>query len=302
MNNEIIEIIKSRNIHPISYTKKGGIYIVKEKKNAYVIKLNTNNYDVYKYLLSRDFLYFPENFSLKNGNYDMYEYIEDIKEEKEQKLEDLIGVLSVLHKKTSYLREIDLDEVKNIYEDIKEKIEKGRKYYLNLNDDIDKKVFLSPSEYLLVRNISLIYYSLSTASKYIDEWYKEILKEKSLRVSFLHNNISLDHLIINDNKYLISWDKAYFNNPIYEIESIYRKYYYFLDLSNLLQIYEKNNKLNYLEYKLLISLLLIPEIVNITDNVILDTTLINDKILFLSKVIDFTKKIKIQKESKLSKN
>ena len=289
MNDELRKIIKKRGIHPISYTKKGKVYIIKEKKHSFVIKLNTNNYDIYKYLLSRDFLYFPENFSYKNSNYDIYEYIPDIKEEYEQKLEDLIIIISKLHSKTSYRREIDLDDIKSIYEDTKSKIEKIRQYYVRLNDSIDKELFLSPVNYLLARNISLIYYALDISNKYIDEWYKHIIKEKGLRVALLHNNISIDHLIIDDKKYLISWDYAYFNNPIYDIENFYRKYYYYLELQDVLQIYEKNNKLYNLEYKLLFALLLIPKIIDASSNSLLDIEKTNNEILYLNKVITFLK-------------
>ena len=289
MNDELRKIIKKRGIHPISYTKKGKVYIIKEKKHSFVIKLNTNNYDIYKYLLSRDFLYFPENFSYKNSNYDIYEYIPDIKEEYEQKLEDLIIIISKLHSKTSYRREIDLDDIKSIYEDTKSKIEKIRQYYVRLNDSIDKELFLSPVNYLLARNISLIYYALDLSNKYIDEWYKHIIKEKGLRVALLHNNISIDHLIIDDKKYLISWDYAYFNNPIYDIENLYRKYYYYLELQDVLQIYEKNNKLYNLEYKLLFALLLIPKIIDTSSNSLLDIEKTNTEILYLNKVITFLK-------------
>ena len=302
MNKEIRKIINVANIHPISYEKKGKIYIISDKKKTYVIKLNTNNSDIYKYLLSRDFLFFPEMLSLKNSNYDMYEYIPEIKEDKEQKIEDLIVIIAKLHNKTSYLREIDLDEIKSIYESIKKEIDKTKDFYIKINDLIDKEVFLSPPEYLLIRNISLIYYALNLANNYIDDWYRTIINEKSIRVSLLHNNISIEHLIINEDKYLISWDKAYFDNPIYDIEGIYRKYYASIEFANALRIYEKNNKLNCLEYKLLVARLLIPKIIYFSSNTLQDTEEINEEISFLNKIVTFIKKDKIREEEKLSKN
>ena len=55
MNKEIIKILNERNIHPISYQKINNVYVI---NNHYAIKLNTNNYDIYKYLTSKDFCYF----------------------------------------------------------------------------------------------------------------------------------------------------------------------------------------------------------------------------------------------------
>ena len=289
MNSEIRKIIQNRNIHFSFYKKIGNVYLLGNNSSSYIIKLNTNNYDIYKYLLSRDFLGFPPNYSLKDDHYDMYEYIEDIKEEKAQKIEDLIDIISILHKKTAYLREIDLDEMKEIYEGITNKINETRNYYLKINDIIDNEIFMSPSHYLLVRNISVIYNSLEYANRYINEWYDIVKNEKSSRIVLLHNNIDINHLIINDNKYLISWDKAYFDNPIYDIENLYRKYFYDIELLDALRIYEKNNKLTALEYKLLMSRLLIPNMIYLSSKTINDVEIINNEILFLTKIMYFTK-------------
>lgn len=290
MNNDVYEIIKKHHIHPISYTKKGNVNIINDKNRAYVIKLNTSNYDVYKYLESRDFINFPENYNNSNDNYDLSEYIKDINTSKEQKINDLITILSILHHKTSYIREIDLDEIKNIYEDAKEKILKAKDYYIKINDLIDKEIFLSPSMYLLVRNISLIYYMLEYASLSINKWYDIMKDKKSARVALLHNNIDIDNLLINNDKYLINWDKAYFDNPIFDIESFYRKYYNNISLNEVLKIYELKNKLSDEEVNLLLIKLAIPKIIEFTDNTFNDTKIINKEIVFLKKIYDVIKK------------
>ena len=155
MNKEIRDILKKRDIHPISYEKIGKVYIIKDKNRGYVIKLNANNYDIYKYLISRDFTNFPYTFTQINDNYDICEYIKEIKEEYVQRIEDLIILISILHKKTSYIRVIDLDDVKEIYENTIKNIKDTRNYYIKLNDEIDKELFLSPSSYLLVRKAIL---------------------------------------------------------------------------------------------------------------------------------------------------
>ena len=217
--NSLHDVIKKHHLHPISYSKIGKANIIKDKNRSYVIKLNTNNYDVYKYLESRGFLLFPNNINDRSDNYDILEYLPDTRTNKEQKINDLIKVISILHNKTLYLRDVNLDEIKNKFEELDNTINKTKEYYLELNDLIDKELFLSPSMYLLVRNISIIYYLLDYAKNSLNDWYKKIIKEKSIRIALLHNNIDINHLIINDNRYLISWDYSYFESPIYDFIS-----------------------------------------------------------------------------------
>ena len=295
MNKEIHEIIKKRKLHPISYQKIKNVYIVNDNKTQYVIKLNTNNYDIYKYLLSRDFPYFPKNFNNIDDDYDISLYIEGLNVSKEQRIDDYIKIISLLHNKTSYHREIDLDEIKEKYEELNNRIIYLRKYYHELNDVIDKMIFLSPSAYLLVRNISLIYSILDKNQLLLNDVYDVIKNVKSIRVSLLHNNIDLDHLIINENDYLISWDKSCFNSPIYELEEFYRKYYQSIDLDYLIKLYEKRNSLSTIEKKILLIYLSMPMEIKLTDNTFTDTNIINNEINYLNKVYSTLTTLSIKK-------
>ena len=292
MINEINDILKRRNIHPISYRKIKNVYIVNSRDNSYVIKLNTNNYDIYKYLKSRDFLFFPKNFNNPYDNYDISLYINGLSVNNEQKINDYIKIIALLHKKTSYQREINLDEIKEKYESLNNKLISLRKHYISLNDIIDHHLFLSPSEYLLVRNISLIYSVLDNSEFLLNKVYSVIKNSKSIRVSLLHNNPDLNHLIINDYEYLVSWDKSYFDSPIYEIELFYRKYYRDVDLNDLLKIYENINELTKIEKKILLINLSIPKEIKLTSDIYLDTKLINDEVNYLNKVYELLIKYK----------
>ena len=293
MNSEIQEIIKKHHLHPLAYRHQNKVYIIEDRNHKYALKLNTSNYDIYKYLLSRDFVFFPENFNDVTDNYDLSEYIDDVELTKDQKINDLLLILASLHHKTSYMREIALDEIKKIYEDIQENIQKTKNYYLEINDVIDKELFLSPSMYLLARNISLIYYMLEYAKNKVNDWYQEITKEKSVRVSLLHNNVDINHLIVNNNHYLISWDRACFDNPIYDIVQFYQKYFHAMNLMDVLRIYESKNTLSNQENDLLLVKLAIPKKIKLTNNTYQDTILINDNLLLLNKVYQLISSNKI---------
>lgn len=290
MNREIQDIIKKHDLHPISYQKLKKALVINTKKKKYVVKTNTNNYDIYKYLSSRDFNYFPPNYNTRGGNYDLSLYIDDNSLNNEQKLSDLIGIIASLHKKTSFMRELDLDDIKKVYEELQDNIKKSFGYYSNLNDYIDSLIFYSPSEYLLVRNISLIYYLLEFSKKKLDDWYNRIKESKSIRNSLIHNNIDLDHLLINNGYYLVSWDKAMFSTPVDDLVDLYRKYYHQGELDNVLSNYNSINNLNQEEYDLLLIRLSIPDVIELTNDTYSDTKKINDLLFYLNKIYKIVKK------------
>lgn len=286
MIKDVHYILKKLNIHPVMYEKIKSVYLIKDKSYSYIIKLNTNNYDIYKYLISKNFTYFPNFYNDVNDNFDVLEYIEDFKMDQVQKVNDYLKILSILHLKTSYIREIDLDEIKGKYEELINKIHSLRDYYYKLNDLIDKEVFLSPGYYLLVRNISLIYSTLNISEEKLNKIYDKLKNEKSIRISLLHNNLSLEHLITNEKEYLISWDKSYFDSPIVELKNFYQKYYQSITISDFFKIYEGINKLSSIEKELLLVTLAIPKKIEFTNNHYQDTLYVNKEINYLKDVYD----------------
>ena len=286
MNKKLYDIIQKHQLHPKRYQKIRSVYIIDDRNKRLSIKLNTNNYDIYQYLISRDFPYFPTSYNNINDDYDILEYIDNLPISKEQKINDYIDILAYLHHKTSYKREIDLDEIKEIYENINNKINSLQNHYHQLNNMIDKEMFLSPAMYLLVCNLSLIYKILKESFILLNEVYDNIKNTKSMRVALLHNNIDLDHLITNEHSYLISWDKAYFASPVYELETFYRKYYHLVELKDFLKTYELTNQLSTDEKKLLLVLLAIPKELQLSNDTYNDTRVINNEINYLNKVYE----------------
>lgn len=287
--NNIREIIKVNKLHPIYYKKIGKVYLIKTKKDQYIIKNNTNNYDIYSYLASRDFNNFPPNYSEKNNHYDLSLFIDDTSLNNEQKLDDLINVLSLLHHKTTFNREIDLDEIKEVYENLKEEINNGITYYQELNDYIDKQIFYSPCEYLFIRNISLIYYLYHFCQYNLDKWFNSMQNKKTIRNSLIHNNVSLEHLLINKNLYLISWDKALFSSSIDDLYNFYKKYYNDYELSNMLNNYKRNNNIDNDDELLLLIRLALPKKIDFHNNYSCLKE-INELIIYSNKIYQYVNK------------
>lgn len=255
------DILSKYNLKPLKYNIHGKVTIISTNDEQYVIKeKNRNaNKEIYKYLKSRSFNYYPRVLSDNDDDYEIIEYIEDIDIPKEQKLLDLIDLVSLLHNKTTHYKEIDEDDYKKIYEDINNNIDYLNSYYDDIMSIIESKVYMSPSEYLLARNISKIYSALNYSKTELEVWYKLIKEKRKQRVVVLHNNLDISHFLRNENSYLINWDKSKIDIPIFDLYKLYRRHGYEYNFSDILKRYEKNYPLKEEERKLLFILISLPD-------------------------------------------
>ena len=236
-------------------TIKNNVKII---NNSYVIKQNNlKGNNIFNYLLSRSFDYFPKVIKEDDNNI-YFEYIKDITEPNEQKIIDLIILLSLLHSKTTFYKEVDIDYYKDIYESINYEIDDTYNYYNQVMDNIDNEIYMSPADYLIARNISIIYKNLNYAKEEINNWYKLIENKRKVRIATVHNNLSLDHYLKSDKSYLISWDKSKQDMPIYDLVSLYKHNYLDFDFIPLLNIYLNKYSLTEEELKLFLVLIAIP--------------------------------------------
>ena len=255
---QINEILKKYKLKPNRYVKNGKATIVDTEIGRFVIKKNNYNKKIFNYLKSRNFNYYPKIINDLDEEYEISEYIEEIDYPNEQKMLDLINLISLLHSKTTHFKEIDYEDYKQIYEDIKNNIEYLEDYYNEMITIIESHVYMSPSEYLLARNISRIFISLNFCKNEIENWYNLIKDKTKQRVVVLHNNLDLSHFIKNDNSYLISWDKSKIGIPIFDLYILYKRHALDYDFSEILKNYEKNYPLKKEERILLFILIALP--------------------------------------------
>lgn len=261
--NEISKLLKENDIRIHSYIKKNNYYIVDTNKGKFIVKKNINRKNIYDYLKARGFTHYPK--ILINDNYQLIEYIEDTDMPEERKSEDLINLISTLHNKTTFYKEINNEEYLSIYEELSKKYNDIYNYYTCLVDDLDNEIFYSPSNYLLLRNISLIFESLNMGKGYLEEWLEKTQKEENIRLSIINNNVSLDNYRQTDIPYLIDWDKSKIDMPIFDLCSFYKNQIN-VDYYEILKRYEKKYPLKNIEKDLLIILLLVPDKIKLIGN------------------------------------
>ena len=277
---EINELI--REYKPNGYKKIKNVILIKTKDNKMIIKKKQNTNNIYDYLNSKSFRYYPKIIN-ENENYRITEYIEEVKMPLEQKMIDMINLVSLLHSKTSFYKEVDEADYKKIYEDITGNIEYLGSYYMDLITIIESKVYMSPSEYLIARNISKINSSLNYAKIELEKWLEKLETKKKQRFVVLHNNLELDHYIRGNNSYLISWDKSKIDIPIFDLYKLYKKYALTFDFESILKEYEKIYPLLKEEKMLLFILIALPDKIEFTDNEYENTCLVSKKIDIIYK-------------------
>lgn len=253
-------ILKRNDLNITKYTIKGKSVIIDTQKGHFVLK-NNNNINIYKYLSSRNFNYYPKVIDYDNENI-LYEYLDQINYDDNQKALDMMHLISLLHSKTVYYKEIDYNEYKTLYEDIKNKINYINNYYIDIINIIEMKKYPSPSEYIIERNITKIFSCINYCFNELERYFELIKANKRKRVVTLHNNLKLDNLIKNDKTYLISWDKSKIDSPIYDLINFYNNYYLDFDFKNLFNEYEKIFPLLDEEKILLGILISIPDKIN----------------------------------------
>lgn len=281
---EINEILKKYNIKPRTYKKIKNVILVETDTKKYTIKKkNKDNQYIYDYLKTRNFNYMPNIINTPQEKYEITEYIIEYEIPKEQRMLDLIDLVSLLHNKTTHYKETIEKEYDEIYEDLKNNIEHLYGYYNDIITIIETKIYMSPCEYLLARNISIIFSTLNFLEERINKWYKQIKENTKQRYVVLHNNLELDHFIDNEKKYLISWEKSKIGIPIFDIYKLYLKHALEFDFSEILKRYEKNYPLYETERNLLFILILMPQKIEFSDNEYENTKQVREKLDYIFK-------------------
>ena len=249
---------------PYRYTIRGNCTIIESTSGNFVVKKRDKKkdlYSIFNYLKSRNFDYFPKIFNEVRDEFYIFEYIEEENNINPQKSEDLINLVGLLHSKTSYNKEVSEETFKEIYENIKNNILYLKNYYLKYYDLFIKEVYMSPRAYEFIRNYSKIVAALNFSEQELDNWYSLVNDKKNERVSFIHNNLSLDHYIRGDKDYLISWDKSKFDTPILDLVRLYQNNFWELEFSSIYEKYLSINPLSESEQKLFFVIIsLVPEI------------------------------------------
>ena len=263
---QLNDILKKYDIKPYRYTNNGNVIIIENKNDRFIVRKKSMDEEIFSYLKTRNFDYFPRFINDLNDEFIIQEYVEDIKYPSEQKILDLINLVSLLHNKTTHYKEVDIEDYKRLYEDISNNIEYLKSYYFDIITTIETHTFMSPYEYLFARNISKINSVLNFCEIEISNWYNLVKDKTKERQVVLHNNLDLSHFIKNDKSYLINWKKSKIGNPIFDLFVLYKRHALDFDFESIFNAYEQSYPLSIDEKRLLYILISLPDKIEFNGN------------------------------------
>ena len=245
---------------PYRYTIQGHVTVLESTSGKFVVKPKEKDLkSIYQYLRSRNFSSFPPLVDDSRDGVHVFSYVEDTLMPKEQKAQDLMDVVASLHQKTTFFKNVSQDTYQEIYENIESNVLYLRQYYDGLFEESFREVYPSPSHYLFLRNFSKILSCLEFTKRELDDWFELVKKNGKQRVSFIHNNLSLDHYLKSDQDYLISWEKSKIDSPVLDLVHFYQKEYFDVEFQTLFQKYQEKFPWNSEEKKLFFILISLPK-------------------------------------------
>lgn len=285
--NRTFDILK-KLYKPKKIKRIGKTIIFETNNGSFLIKPQEekNIKELYDYLESRKWTNFPRLIDSNRYDLNLYEYIDEVGTPKEQKAQDIINLLGVLHNKTYYYKEVNVAHYQSIYDNINKNI----KYYKQYFDDFFMKVinttYPSPSEYLFMMNATSIFNSLSFCESELKKWFGLVQEKKRVRVALVHRNMKLSHLLRKDKDYFVSWEKSKIDSPILDLALFFKNEWQEIEWATLLESYLKQFALEKDEEKLLFILLKLPFSIEKDSNELIKTMKMNELIKYLQKADD----------------
>lgn len=245
-----------------------------------------NREKIFHYLETKKFPFFLPIIFFYRNVYEVYRYMDDDIDINDKAI-NLVHILSLLHIKTTTYQEVVLDNVKKLYEDILNQLDSLFQFYQELVQNVESHIYMSPDEYLFIRNSSLFFQNLEQSRQYLEKWYQIKKNATRERLVFLHGSPSLDTFIDGDNPCFLDWDFSRKGYVIYDFLYFYKKNYLMLEMQSLFQIYQSKYSFSEEELYLFYSLILLDEKIQFSSNHYENTVLVQGRVAYATKVRNF---------------
>jgi hypothetical protein len=223
---EITQVINLNSIHLLR-TKDDKQYILKKAKSKKLTK-------IYDYLLAQKFAHFIHPLhnrhktiitKIDDVDYYLIPYVYNIDYSMDKRLLDYVDLLHKLHKTTVIARKFNRALFLKTYRRQIKKLNKQFSlldfYIVECETKIDKSIF----DWTYLFKYHEIMFIKNTLLKIQDTIEDELEKMDIYNYCLIHNNCSIDHFIVtNEKNYLISFDASMISLKIYDYIKIFIEY------------------------------------------------------------------------------
>lgn len=225
---------------PIKYTLVDNNKIITYPDKTIFIKKRSsyNIEEVYKYLDDHAVNNYLKPVEVTDKEL-IFPYFEKTSLKDDEISKRLVLNLTIWQNKTTTYQKLNLDEVKNFYESTKKEINYLFSYYRDILLQLETKVYYLPTEYLFLRNSSIINRQLKVAADLLEEWYETVKNKERERLVYCHGKCELAHFLPIDDGYFISLEQAHLGRVSDDIENLFRKNFSSIDLVTTYNLYQR---------------------------------------------------------------
>lgn len=225
---------------PIKYTLVDNNKIITYPDKTIFIKMRSsyNIEEVYKYLDDHAVNNYLKPVEVTDREL-IFPYFEKTSLTDDEISKRLVLNLTIWQNKTTTYQKLNLDEVKNFYESTKKEINYLFSYYRDILLQLETKVYYLPTEYLFLRNSSIINRQLKVAADLLEEWYETVKNKERERLVYCHGKCELAHFLPIDDGYFISLEQAHLGRVSDDIENLFRKNFSSIDLVTTYNLYQR---------------------------------------------------------------
>lgn len=225
---------------PIKYTLVDNNKIITYPDKTIFIKKQSsyNIEEVYKYLDDHAVNNYLKPVEVTDREL-IFPYFEKTSLTDDEISKRLVLNLTIWQNKTTTYQKLNLDEVKNFYESTKKEINYLFSYYRDIVLQLETKVYYLPTEYLFLRNSSIINRQLKVAADLLEEWYETVKNKERERLVYCHGKCELAHFLPIDDGYFISLEQAHLGRVSDDIENLFRKNFSSIDLVTTYNLYQR---------------------------------------------------------------
>lgn len=225
---------------PIKYTLVDNNKIITYPDKTIFIKMRSsyNIEEVYKYLDDHAVNNYLKPIEVTDKEL-IFPYFEKTSLTDDEISKRLVLNLTIWQNKTTTYQKLNLDEVKNFYESTKKEINYLFSYYRDIVLQLETKVYYLPTEYLFLRNSSIINRQLRVAADLLEEWYETVKNKERERLVYCHGKCELAHFLPIDDGYFISLEQAHLGRVSDDIENLFRKNFSSIDLVTTYNLYQR---------------------------------------------------------------